>query len=264
MIGRDLVNHCVNDILVQGARPLFFLDYIGLGEMDEDVVPEIVRGVALGCKENGCVLLGGETAQMPGFYARGEYDLAGFIVGVVERARVLDGSRVKAGDALIGVASSGLHTNGYTLARRIVFDELGLQVDDELPGLGVSAGDALLEEHRSYLESIHPLLQRSDWVHALAHVTGGGVPGNLPRVLPAGLGARVERGSWTPPALFQLLARAGRVEQTEMDRVFNMGIGMVVVAEARAADDTVRALLDAGEHAWIMGSVERGQGVRYA
>ena len=263
-IGRDLVNHCVNDILVQGARPLFFLDYIGLGEMDEDVVPEIVRGVALGCKHNRCALLGGETATMAGFYAPGEYDLAGFIVGVVEKGRVLDGSRVRAGDALIGVASTGLHTNGYTLARKIVFDELGLDVDDELPGLGRTVADALLEEHRSYLNSIHPLLQQEDGVHALAHVTGGGVPGNLPRVLPDGVGARVERASWTPPPLFDLLARGGRVEQTEMDRVFNMGVGMIVVAAADAAERTVRALLDAGEHAWIMGSVERGKGVRYA
>jgi phosphoribosylformylglycinamidine cyclo-ligase len=263
-IGRDLVNHCVNDILVQGARPLFFLDYIGLGVMDEDVVPEIVRGVALGCKENGCALLGGETATMAGFYAAGEYDLAGFIVGVVERARVLDGSRVREGDALIGVASTGLHTNGYTLARKIVFDELALGVDDELPGLGRSVQDALLEEHRSYLKSIHPLLQKNASIHALAHITGGGIPGNLPRVLPSGLGATVVRSSWTPPGLFQLLARAGRVAQDEMDRVFNMGVGMVVAADASAADATVRALLDAGEHAWILGSVERGQGVRYA
>jgi phosphoribosylformylglycinamidine cyclo-ligase len=262
-VGRDLVNHCVNDILVQGARPLFFLDYLALGEMDEDVVPEIVRGVALGCRENGCALLGGETAQMPGFYARGEYDLAGFIVGVVEREHLLDGSRVRRGDALIGVASDGLHTNGYTLARRIVFEEMGLGVGDELPGVGATTADALLRAHRSYLRSVHPLLASGD-VHALAHVTGGGIPGNLPRVLPAGLGAVVERGSWTPPPLFRALARGGKVSQGEMDRVFNMGVGMILVSDPTASERTVRALRDAGEEAWVLGEVERGSGVRYA
>jgi phosphoribosylformylglycinamidine cyclo-ligase len=262
-VGHDLVNHCVNDILVQGARPLFFLDYLAAGEMDEDVVPEVVRGVALGCRENGCALLGGETAQMPGFYARGEYDLAGFIVGVVELDRVLDGSRVRAGDALIAVASNGLHTNGYTLARRIVFEEMRLGIDDELPALGETVADALLSIHRSYLRSLHPLLD-GEAVHALAHITGGGIPGNLPRVLPEGLGAVVERDSWTPPALFQLLRGAGRVAQEEMDRVFNMGVGMIVVTDAAHAEQTVRALLDAGEHAWVLGSIEPGRGVRYA
>jgi phosphoribosylformylglycinamidine cyclo-ligase len=209
-VGQDLVNHCVNDILVQGARPLFFLDYLATGEMDEDVVPQVVRGVALGCRANECALLGGETAQMAGFYAPGEYDLAGFIVGVVERARVLDGSLVRAGDVLLGVGSSGLHTNGYTLARRIVFDEMGLDVDDPLPGVGETVGDALLRVHKSYLKTLYPLLS-GNAIHALAHITGGGVPGNLPRVLPEGLGARVEHASWTPPPLFQLLADAGRV-----------------------------------------------------
>jgi phosphoribosylformylglycinamidine cyclo-ligase len=261
-VGHDLVNHCVNDILVQGARPLFFLDYLATGEMDEDVVTDIVRGVALGCRENGCALLGGETAQMPGFYTPGEYDLAGFIVGVVERARVLDGSRVRAGDTLIGVASDGLHTNGYTLARRIVFTEMGLTVDDALPGVGGSVGDALLRVHRSYLASVLPLLD-GEGIHALAHITGGGVPGNLPRVLPDGLGARVERDSWTPPELFRVLARGGRVAQEEMDRVFKMGAGMMVVTAPEAAEGAVRALRGAGEEAWVMGEVETGDGVRY-
>jgi len=261
-VGQDLVNHCVNDILVQGARPLFFLDYLALGEMDEEVVSDVVGGVATACRENRCALLGGETAQMPDFYAPGEYDLAGFVVGVVERARILDGSRVQAGDALIGVSSRGLHTNGYTLARRIVFDRMGLSVDDVLPGVGVSVGDALLQVHKSYLDSVYPLLE-GDHVHALAHITGGGVPGNLPRVLPDGLGARIERGSWTPPALFQVLAEAGGVQQEEMDRVFNMGVGMVIVTSATHSDATVRALRDAGEEAWIMGEVVTGQGVGY-
>jgi phosphoribosylformylglycinamidine cyclo-ligase len=176
---------------------------------------------------------------------------------------VLDGLRVRAGDALIAVASNGLHTNGYTLARRIVFEEMGLGIDDELPGLGETVADALLSIHRSYLRSLPPLLD-GEAVHALAHITGGGIPGNLPRVLPQGLGAVVERDSWTPPALFQLLARAGRVAQEEMDRVFNMGVGMIVVTDAARAERTVRALLDAGEHAWVLGSIEPGKGVRYA
>jgi phosphoribosylformylglycinamidine cyclo-ligase len=262
-VGHDLVNHCVNDILVQGARPLFFLDYLGTGELDERVAREVVAGVALGCKENGCALLGGETAQMPGFYASGEYDLAGFIVGVVERARVLDGSRVRAGDALVGIASDGLHTNGYTLARQIVFEEMGLGVDDELPDVGETVAAALMRVHRSYLRALWPLLEQGR-LRALAHITGGGVPGNLPRVLPAGLGARVLRGSWEPPVLFQALARAGEVEQPEMDRVFNMGVGMIAVSAPEDAGGTVRALREAGEDAWILGEVEKGHGVRYA
>jgi phosphoribosylformylglycinamidine cyclo-ligase len=262
-VGHDLVNHCVNDILVQGARPLFFLDYLGTGELDERVAHEVVAGVALGCRENGCALLGGETAQMPGFYAAGEYDLAGFIVGVVARARVLDGSRVRAGDALVAIASNGLHTNGYTLARQIVFGEMGLSVDDVLPELGESVADALMRVHRSYLASLWPLLEQ-ERVHALAHVTGGGIPGNLPRVLPAGLGARVRRASWEPPVLFQVLARAGDVEPVEMDRVFNMGVGMIAVVGPQDADGAVRALREAGEVAWILGEVEPGSGVTYA
>ena len=261
-VGQDLVNHCVNDVLVQGARPLFFLDYLATGLLDEEVVTEVVRGVTSACRHNGCALLGGETAQMPDFYAAGEYDLAGFVVGLVERELILDGSRVREGDALIGVASSGLHTNGYTLARRIVFQKMGLGVDDELPGAGGAVREILLRVHRSYLHPLWPLLQERR-VHALAHVTGGGIPGNLPRVLPSGLGAMVERTSWRPPALFEILAREGDVEQAEMDRVFNMGVGLVVVTEAAQADAVAGALHAAGEQAWRMGEVERGKGVRY-
>jgi phosphoribosylformylglycinamidine cyclo-ligase len=261
-VGQDLVNHCVNDILVQGARPLFFLDYLGIGKLRADQVAKLVSGVAVACIENGCALLGGETAELTDLYAPGDYDLAGFIVGVVERDHVLDGSRVVAGDMLVAVASSGLHTNGYTLARRIVFEEMGLGVDDELPGVGESVADALLLVHRSYLRSVHPLLT-GEHVHALAHITGGGIPGNLPRVLPEGLGARVDRASWTPPPLFQVLARGGRVERAEMDRVFNMGVGLILVTAPHAADSAVRALREAGESAWVLGEVEKGTGVRY-
>jgi phosphoribosylformylglycinamidine cyclo-ligase len=262
-VGHCLVNHCVNDILVQGARPLFFLDYVAAGAMDERVVHEIVRGVADGCRENRCALLGGETAQMPGFYADDEYDLAGFIVGVVERDALVDGSSVRAGDVLVGLASDGLHTNGYTLARRIVFDTMGLSVHDELAGTGRSAADALLAVHRSYLDALErPLRDRI--VRGLAHITGGGVPGNLPRVLPAGLGAVVRRSSWSVPPLFRTLQRGGDVSTQEMDRVFNMGIGMIAVVDRAQAATVVDAAASTGIEAWIIGSVEPGHGVSYA
>ncbi|MGE0161410.1 MAG: phosphoribosylformylglycinamidine cyclo-ligase [Gemmatimonadales bacterium] len=262
-VGQCLVNHCVNDILVQGARPLFFLDYVAAGVMDERVVHEIVRGVAEGCRRNRCALLGGETAQMPGFYADHEYDLAGFIVGAVERAALLDGSAVRSGDVLVGLASNGLHTNGYTLARRIVFDTMGLGVDDELEGTGQSVADVLLAVHRSYLDALEEPLARGI-VHGLAHVTGGGIPGNLPRVLPSGLGATVRRSAWEVPPVFDTLQRAGGVALEEMDRVFNMGIGMIVVADREHAAPVVDAAGRHGVEAWIIGSVGAGDGVSYA
>ena len=261
-VGRDLVNHCVNDILVQGARPIFFLDYVALGAMDEAVVTDIVSGVATGCRDNGCALLGGETAQMPDFYAQGEYDLAGFIVGVVERDRVLDGSAVRSGDVLIGIASTGLHTNGYTLARKIVFDHLGLGPQDPFPGTGRSVADELLEAHRSYLRPMLPLLDAGK-VRALAHITGGGIPGNLPRVLGPDLGAVVRRASWRVPAVFEGLQRGGSVALEEMDRVFNMGVGMIAIVAPAEADAVVASLRASGENAWVLGEVEPGQGVRY-
>jgi phosphoribosylformylglycinamidine cyclo-ligase len=262
-VGRCLVNHCVNDILVQGARPLFFLDYVASGALDERIVHDVVRGVAEGCRENRCALLGGETAQMPGFYADGEYDLAGFIVGVVERASLVDGSAVRSGDVLVGLASTGLHTNGYTLARRVVFDEMGLGVDDELEGTGQSVADALLAVHRSYLDALARPLQESV-VHGLAHITGGGIPGNLPRVLPAGLGATIRRSSWSVPALFRTLQRAGRVETEEMDRVFNMGIGMIVVVDRGSAATVIESAASHAVEGWVIGSVGPGEGVSYA
>jgi phosphoribosylformylglycinamidine cyclo-ligase len=261
-VGQCLVNHCVNDILVQGARPLFFLDYLATGEMDETVVAQVVSGVAVACKENACALLGGETAQMPDFYAADEYDLAGFIVGIVERGRILDGSAIREGDTLLGLASSGLHTNGYTLARRIVFDRMGLAVDDELPGTGRSVADELLAVHRSYLPALGLLLAQGR-VHGLAHITGGGIPGNLPRVLPGGLGAVVDRGSWPVPTVFRTLQDGGGVERSEMDRVFNMGIGMIAVVDPGDAEAVRSSLADGGVEAWALGTVEAGQGVRY-
>jgi len=265
-VGQDLVNHCVNDILVQGARPLFFLDYLATGAMNEGVVTDVVTGVALACRENGCALLGGETAQMPDFYADDEYDLAGFIVGIAPRAGIVDGSAIGAGDVLIGLRSSGLHTNGYTLARRIVFETMGLGVDDPFPELGRSAGEVLLDVHRSYLGPLMPLVEAGR-VHGLVHNTGGGLPGNLPRILPEGLRAVVDRTTWEPGALFDVLARGGGVARDEMYRVFNMGAGMIVVTSEEEADGVLDDLRADGEDAWVMGSIEsatEGPRVRYA
>ena len=262
-VGQDLVNHCVDDILVQGARPLFFLDYLACGAMDESVVREVVGGVATACKENACALLGGETAQMPEFYAEDEYDLAGFIVGVVERDRVLDGSRVCAGDVLIGLGSTGLHTNGYTLARKIVFEVMGLSVDDEFPGSGRSVGDVLLDVHRSYLPALTGALN-AGLVHGLAHITGGGIPGNLPRTLGSELGAVIELASWEVPDVFRVLGEAGGVASEEMLRVFNMGVGMIALVGPGAVDRVLESVTRSDHHAWVMGEVEAGEGVRWA
>ena len=259
---RCLVNHCVNDILVQGARPMFFLDYLATGEMDEAVVQDVVRGVAIACKENGCALLGGETAQMPDFYAADEYDLAGFIVGSVARASVIDGSRIADGDVLVGLASSGLHTNGYTLARKIVFDVMGLSVDDAFPGTDRTVGEELLAVHRSYLHVLDGPL-KAGIVHGLAHVTGGGIPGNLPRVLPEGLGAVVDRDAWPVPPVFRTLQEAGGVAREEMDRVFNMGIGMIVVVAPDAAGAVHAAADQHGIESWTIGGIEAGSEVSY-
>jgi phosphoribosylformylglycinamidine cyclo-ligase len=262
-VGQCLVNHCVNDILVQGARPLFFLDYVATGAMDEDVVAEVVRGIAIACGENSCALLGGETAQMPDFYRDDECDLAGFIVGVVERDRILDGSEIREGDVLLGLASTGLHTNGYTLARRIVFERMGLGVQDRMPGTGASVGEALLAVHRSYLPTLSGLLSGGT-IRGLAHVTGGGIPGNLPRILADGLGADVDRGAWEVPALFRTMQEAGAVSRDEMDRVFNMGIGMVAVVRPEDAAPTLEAIRAQGVEAWPIGTVTPGDGVRYS
>ena len=262
-VGQDLVNHCVDDILVQGARPLFFLDYLGCGAMDEAVVTGVVGGVATACKENGCALLGGETAEMPEFYAKDEYDLAGFIVGIVERDRILDGSRVRAGDVLIGLGSTGMHTNGYTLARRIVFESMGLSIDDEFPGSGRSVADVLLDVHRSYLPVLSDVLEAGR-VRGLAHITGGGIPGNLPRTLGSELGAVIDLASWDVPDVFRLLAEAGGIEREEMLRVFNMGVGMIAMVAPGDVDGVLEGLSKGDGPAWVMGEVEAGEGVRWA
>jgi phosphoribosylformylglycinamidine cyclo-ligase len=258
-IGRDLVNHCVNDILVQGALPLFFLDYVAFGKLDPATVEAVVAGIARGCRENGCSLIGGETAEMPGLYTPPDYDLAGFIVGYVEEKNILGPHRVKSNDVLVGLASAGLHTNGYSLARKIVTDRLRLGANDPLPSLegGVTVADALLAEHRSYLTALKPVL---DSVHAMAHITGGGLPGNLDRALPESLDAVVETKSWDVPGLFRILQEAGQVETAEMYRTFNMGVGMVVICAHADVEAVLAAASLAEVPAWVLGSLRRGSG----
>jgi phosphoribosylformylglycinamidine cyclo-ligase len=258
-VGEDLVNHCVNDILVHGARPLAFLDYVAVAEMDEATVAAVVDGVARACRAHDMTLAGGETAQLPDLYHPGHYDLAGTIVGVVSESAALHGDRVTAGDVLVGYAASGLHTNGYTLARRIVFGDLGMDVATHVDALGTTVGDALLAVHRSYWRALAPVLDR---VHALAHITGGGIPGNLSRSLPDGLGAAVRWGSWDVPPVFAWLREAGRVTPDEMDRVFNMGLGMIAVAPAGAVAALAAAARGAGVATWVVGEVAVGTGVR--
>lgn len=259
-IGVDLVNHCVNDILVQGAQPMFFLDYLATGRLDPAVAVQVVEGLAEACRENGCALLGGETAEMPGFYADGEYDLAGFIVGVVARDKVIDGRTIIPGDVLIGLPSSGLHTNGYSLARQVLFDIAGLAVDARMPALGMTVGEALLAPHRSYLSVIRPLLG-SEWIKGMAHITGGGLTDNLPRMFPPGTSPLVDLRTWTPPPLFAFLATTGNVPEADMLRTFNMGIGMVVACAKEDAARVLDALAQAGEpRALAIGSAVAGNG----
>jgi phosphoribosylformylglycinamidine cyclo-ligase len=263
-VGRDLVNHCVNDILVQGALPLFFLDYLGAGALAPERMVELVRGVADGCRQNGCALLGGETAEMPGFYQPGDYELVGFIVGLVDRPHVLDGSRVTAGSVLVGLPSAGLHTNGYSLARRIVFERLRLRIDERAPWAPQQRiGEALLAPHLSYLAPLAPLL-RHPALRAMAHVTGGGLTDNLPRVLPAGTHAEIRVGSWEVPEIFHFLQEQGGVETEEMFRVFNMGLGMVLVVDPAGLREVLGELRRSGQRSSVIGTVqEGGSGVVY-
>ena len=256
-IGHDLVNHCTNDILVQGATPLFFLDYVAFGKLEPAVVEAVVRGVAAGCRENGCALIGGETAEMPGVYTPPDYDLAGFIVGSVEERRVLGADRVRAGDVLVALASSGLHTNGYSLARRIVAERLRLGADDAFPGGGGSVADVLLAVHRSYLAALRPVL---DHIHAMAHITGGGLPGNLNRALPPSVDAIVRTGSWRIPEVFRVLEESGEVPRAEMFRAFNMGVGMVVIADPSDVDGVLESSRAADVEAWVLGHTAPGSG----
>jgi phosphoribosylformylglycinamidine cyclo-ligase len=258
-VGIDLVAMCVNDVITTGARPLFFLDYFATGRVDVDTGEAVVRGIADGCKQAGCALLGGETAELPGFYAEGEYDLAGFCVGVAERAALLDPSRVAPGDALVGVASSGLHSNGFSLARRALLEGAGLSLDAEVEELGQTLGRALLEPTRIYVEAVRAASGVAD-VHALCHVTGGGLVGNLPRVLPEGVGAEVRTDDVAPPPIFDLVQKAGAIAEDEMRRTFNLGIGLVIVVPPAEADAVIRAVTDTGERAFRLGRVVPASG----
>ncbi|MFT7668320.1 MAG: phosphoribosylformylglycinamidine cyclo-ligase [Planctomycetota bacterium] len=263
-VGRDLVQHCINDILVQGARPLFFMDYVGTGKLDPVVVSDLIRGCAEACRDNGLALLGGETAEMPGLYAQGDFDLVGFIVGSVAQDKIIDGSRVRSGQKLIGLTSNGLHTNGYSLARKILFERQGHELSDKPDELGgASVQEALLAPHRSYLDPVWPLLEEG-CIPGLAHITGGGLLDNLPRIL-GGLSAHIDLSSWTIPPLFQYLVDAGRVEQNEAFQVFNMGIGLVLMVEADDCKRIITQLEKAGETAFEIGVIkemgEDGKGV---
>ncbi len=256
--GADLVNHCVNDILVQGARPLFFLDYVATGKLDAAILTSIIEGIARGCRENGTALLGGETAEMPGFYPAGEYDVAGTIVGVVDRKNILDGTRVRAGDIALGLRSAGLHTNGYSLARKVLFEDLGKRPTDKLEDLGGgSIADALLAPHLSYLGALLPLLAEG-LVHAMAHITGGGFYDNIPRVLPEGLDVVIRAGSWPVPPIFRVLEREGDVSFDEMHRVFNMGIGMVLLVAPERIGRAEELLTAGAQPHDLIGSVVAG------
>ena len=242
-VGADLVNHCVNDILVQGARPLFFLDYIATGKLSSDVVAQVIEGIARGCRDNGCVLLGGETAEMPGFYGEGEYDIAGFIVGVVDKKKIIDGKKITEGDILLALPSVGLHTNGYSLARKLFFEVAGYQPQTELPDVGITAGEALLKPHVSYLRPLESLLDQGV-IKGLAHITGGGLIDNIPRILPEGTAVEIKKGSWPTLPVFELMQRIGNVTEREMYRTFNMGVGMVIVCspeDATTIQSDVRA-----------------------
>ncbi|MDT4965882.1 MAG: phosphoribosylformylglycinamidine cyclo-ligase [Acidobacteriota bacterium] len=258
-IGRDLVNHCVNDILVQGARPLFFMDYIATGVLAPDVVAAIVEGIAKGCRENGCVLLGGETAEMPGFYGDGEYDVAGFIVGVVDREKVIDGGRIAAGDVVLALPSLGLHTNGYSLARKLFFDVAGYEVDSHVDTLEMSVGAALLQRHKSYLPALDGLLD-SGIVKGLAHITGGGLTDNIPRILPEGTSVVIQRDSWPVLPVYGLMQKIGNVTDAEMYRTFNMGVGMIVVADTKDKDTIKSHLESVNEPVYEIGRVSEGAG----
>lgn len=265
-VGADLVNHCVNDILVQGARPLFFLDYFATGKLEPDVTADVVKGMARACRENGCVLLGGETAEMPSMYADGEYDLAGFIVGVVDKAKVIDGKNIQPGDVVLGLPAAGLQTNGYSLARKLFFEIGGYTADSYVDELGTTVGKALLETHQSFLPQIGPLLDQNTiadrdvgvpLIKGLAHITGGGFLENIPRILPEGVGVRINRGTWPVPPIFDIMQKLGNVPDNEMFRTFNMGIGMIVVC----AEENTNEIIANQKACYKIGKIEKGNGV---
>jgi len=259
-VGRDLVNHCVNDILVQGAKPLFFMDYIALYRMDPDLVEKIVEGIAEGCRENGCKLAGGETAEMPGFYREGEYDLVGFIVGFVERENLLPKNNIKEGDLIFGLPSTGLHTNGYSLARKIIFEKNNLKIDTFVEEFNCTVGEELLKVHKSYLKSLEGILGKN-LIKALAHITGGGFFDNIPRILPEGLKAVIKKESWDVPPIFKYLVREGNLSEREAYRTFNMGIGMIGICDKESIEKIFSHFERIGEKGYLIGEIKRGKGV---
>ncbi len=261
-VGEDLVNHCVNDIAVQGAVPLFFLDYFSVGKLDARVAAAVVSGISRGCLANGCALIGGETAEMPGLYARGEYDLAGFIVGAVERKRMITGASIQAGDILLGLPSTGLHTSGYSLARKVLFEVAGHAADTQVAELGASVAEELLKIHRSYLAPIRAL-HDAGLLKGAAHITGGGITDNTPRILPKGLGVRIKLGSWPVLPVFELLRKLGRIPEQDWRRTFNLGIGMILVISPRRIRKAAKILGTLREPWYLIGDVIRGRGVVY-
>ncbi len=257
-VGQDLVNHCVNDILVMGARPLYFLDYFATGKLEPGVVADVISGMSIACRQNGCALIGGETAEMPGFYQANEYDLAGFIVGVVDRKAIVDGSQIRPGDVVIGLESSGLHTNGYSLARKLFFDKLALQASDMISDLGVTVAEALMAVHRSYLKPVTKL-RAEIAVHGMAHITGGGIPGNLVRVLPKNCAAVIDKSSWPTPPLFAFIQRQGNIDEPDMFSAFNMGIGLMIAVSAKDVAPAQKTLKAQKLRHWVVGEIVKGK-----
>ncbi len=259
-VGQDCVAMCVNDVLCQGAKPLFFLDYIATGKVKAEKVADIVKGIADGCVQAGCALVGGETAEMPDFYADGEYDMAGFAVGVVDKKKMIDGSKMKEGNAVIGIASSGIHSNGYSLVRKLFFDKLGMSTKDQVEELGTTLGEALITPTKIYANACNAVLGKTA-VNGIVHITGGGFYENIPRIIPEGLGVRITLGSWKIPPVFQYIQKMGNIELKEMFSTFNMGIGMMMMVDAERKDEVLAALEKAGEHAVVIGEIVKGQGV---
>lgn len=258
-VGQDIVNHCVNDILVQGASPLFFLDYFATSKLSASILNKIVKGLCTACRQNGCALLGGETAEMSGVYGKGEFDLVGTIVGCVDKKQVITGKKIKSGNVIIALPSSGLHTNGYTLARKAIFDKAGLKVSSKLPGTRTTVGKALLAVHKSYLKPVKALMKQVP-VRGMAHITGGGFLDNIPRILPSNVDAAIDCSSWKPAPLFDLIKKHGKVSSEEMYRVFNMGVGFVVIVARADAEKALSILKTNGERAFVCGVTRRGKG----
>jgi phosphoribosylformylglycinamidine cyclo-ligase len=263
-VGIDLVAMCVNDVLTSGAEPLFFLDYFATGKLDSDKASKVIKGIVKGCKEANCSLIGGETAEMPGFYPAGEYDLSGFAVGVVDKKRIIDGSKIRSGDEIIGIASNGLHSNGYSLVRRLFFDMQRMNVKTHVPGIGTTLGEELLRPTRIYVKAFHALMTKIK-IKGMAHITGGGISGNLPRIFPEGISANLQTGSWPVPKIFRIIEEMGHVPEDDMQKTFNMGIGYVVLVSKGSSGDAISLLKKAGYRAFLIGNaVKGGKGVRYS